>query len=89
MSGPALKITDSPSTNDLAALRAIIEGTAHSTGEEFFQSLVRHLATAMGVSNALTAEFSGPGAFAAWRIGKTASWRPMSSTICQEPRAKM
>ncbi len=60
MSGPASKITDSPSTDDLSALRAIIEGTAHSTGEEFFQSLVRHLASAMGVGNALIAEFSGP-----------------------------
>ena len=58
MSGPASKITDSPSTDDLSALRAIIEGTAHSTGEEFFRSLVRHLANAMGVSNALIAEFS-------------------------------
>jgi formate hydrogenlyase transcriptional activator len=76
MSGPASKITDSSSTDDLAALRAIIEGTAHSTGEEFFQSLVRHLATAMGVSNALIAEFSGPArvrSLAYWQNGKLAA----------------
>ena len=70
MSGPASKITDSPSTDDLSALRAIIEGTAHSTGEEFFQSLVRHLASAMGVGNALIAEFSGPA-----RVHSLAYWQ--------------
>ena len=32
---------------ELAALRVIVEGTAHSTGEEFFQTLVRHLAQAV------------------------------------------
>src|SRR5262245_61716025 len=32
---------------ELAALRAIVEGTASSTGEEFFQSLVRHLSRAI------------------------------------------
>jgi hypothetical protein len=29
---------------ELAALRVIVEGSAHSTGAEFFQTLVRHLA---------------------------------------------
>ena len=29
---------------ELAALRAIVEGTAHNTVEEFIQTLVRHLA---------------------------------------------
>jgi hypothetical protein len=32
---------------ELTALRAIVEGTAHDTGEEFFQTLVRHLARAV------------------------------------------
>jgi formate hydrogenlyase transcriptional activator len=48
------------SGGELAALRAIVEGTAHATGEEFFQSLVRLLAAAMGRSCALVAEFAGP-----------------------------
>ena len=34
---------------DFAVLRAIVEGTAGNTGEEFFRSLVRHLAQAIGV----------------------------------------
>ena len=45
--------------NELAALRAIVEGTAGSTGTVFFESLVGHLATALGVSHAFVAEFAG------------------------------
>ena len=38
-----------PSIDDeIAALRAIVEGTARSTGEVFFESLVRHLAPRSG-----------------------------------------
>src|SRR5262245_61719568 len=51
-----------PSTSngdEMAALRAIVEGTARGTGEVFFQSLVRHLATAIGVEYAFVAEFAG------------------------------
>jgi formate hydrogenlyase transcriptional activator len=44
---------------ELAALRAIVEGTARNTGEVFFESLVRHLARAIGVSYAFVAEFAG------------------------------
>lgn len=40
------------------ALRAIVEGTAESTGEAFFHSLVEHLATALGVQYAFVAEFA-------------------------------
>ena len=43
--------------DEIAALRAIVEGTAQSIGDAFFQSLVRHLASAMGVSYAFVAEF--------------------------------
>jgi PAS domain S-box-containing protein len=43
--------------DDLHALRAAVEGTAAGTGEEFFQSLVRHLAEAIGVRYAVVAEF--------------------------------
>ena len=43
--------------DDLQALRAVVEGTAGGTGEEFFQSLVRHLAEAIQVNYAVAAEF--------------------------------
>jgi formate hydrogenlyase transcriptional activator len=45
--------------DDLDILRAIVEGTAGSTGEEFFQSLVRHLASALGVPFAAISVFAG------------------------------
>jgi PAS domain S-box-containing protein len=44
---------------ELTALRAIVEGTARHTGQEFFQSLVRHLAGAVGTRYAFVAEFAG------------------------------
>jgi formate hydrogenlyase transcriptional activator len=43
--------------DELAALRAIVEGTAQSIGDAFFRSLVSHLAAAMGVGYAFVAEF--------------------------------
>jgi len=48
-----------PSGDEIAALRAIVEGTAHSTGAEFFTTLVKHLAGAIGVEYAFVAEFTG------------------------------
>jgi PAS domain S-box-containing protein len=42
---------------ELAALRAIVEGTAQDTGQEFFRALVRNLSVATGVPNAFIAEF--------------------------------
>jgi PAS domain S-box-containing protein len=50
----------SPPTDpaEVAALRAIVEGTARHTGEEFFRSLVRNLSAATGVPNAFVAEFA-------------------------------
>ena len=56
--------------DEVAALRAIVEGTARSTGEVFFQSLVRHLASAIGVSYAFVAEFAG----APTRVRTLAYW---------------
>jgi PAS domain S-box-containing protein len=53
-SGPDRDVSD-----ELAALRAIVEGTARHTGQEFFQSLVRHLALAVGTRYAFVAEFVG------------------------------
>jgi PAS domain S-box-containing protein len=44
--------------DDLSALHAIVEGTARGTGQEFFQSLVRHLAAAIDVPYAVVAEFA-------------------------------
>jgi formate hydrogenlyase transcriptional activator len=45
--------------DEIEALRLILEGTAYSTGSEFFQSLVQHLASVMGRSNSFVAEFAG------------------------------
>ena len=44
--------------DDLDILRIVVEGTASSTGEEFFKDLVRHLAVALGVPFAAISEFS-------------------------------
>ncbi|HEY0007351.1 MAG TPA: sigma 54-interacting transcriptional regulator [Tepidisphaeraceae bacterium] len=46
--------------SELVVLRAIVEGTVASTGDAFFQTLVQHLALALGVQNAFVAEFCGP-----------------------------
>jgi hypothetical protein len=51
---PALAAPD-----DLNILRAIVEGTAGSTGEQYFQALVRHLTAAIGVPFAAISEFAG------------------------------
>src|SRR6516162_11217853 len=44
---------------ELTALRAIVEGTAAHTGEAYFESLVRNLATAIETRYAFVAEFAG------------------------------
>jgi PAS domain S-box-containing protein len=41
------------------AFAAIVEGTSGATGEQFFRSLVRHLASALGVKFAFVAEIVG------------------------------
>jgi GAF domain-containing protein len=41
------------------ALRAIVEGTASATGDDFFHALVQHLATGLGVRHAFIAETVG------------------------------
>src|SRR5215831_7429946 len=46
--------------DDLHALRAVVEGTAGGTGQEFFRSLVRHLAEAIAVPYATVCEFQDP-----------------------------
>jgi PAS domain S-box-containing protein len=45
--------------DDLNILRAIVEGTAGRSGEEFFQALVRHLGLAIGVPFAAISELAG------------------------------
>ena len=51
--------SDSPLA-EIDALRAIVEGTAGASGEDFFRALVRNLAMAMGVRYAFIAEFLPP-----------------------------
>jgi hypothetical protein len=47
-------------SDDLHALRAVVEGTAAGIGQEFFRSLVRHLAEAIAVPYATVCEFQAP-----------------------------
>jgi PAS domain S-box-containing protein len=42
------------------ALRSVTVGTAAATGEEFFRTLVQHLAEALGLRYALIGELTGP-----------------------------
>src|SRR5262245_14397602 len=44
-------------SDDWRALQAVVEGTAAGTGQEFFHSLVRHLAEAIDTQYAVVAEF--------------------------------
>ncbi len=60
-------------TDDIAALRALVEGTAGSTGDEFFQRLVEHLSRALGVEHAMIAVFAGENrvrTIAYWKCGQ-------------------
>jgi PAS domain S-box-containing protein len=47
--------------NDSVLLRALVEGTSQAVGGEFFQLLVRHLATALGAQFVMVAEFTDEG----------------------------
>ena len=51
-------MSEQPPFAEDAALRAIVEGVEAETGDRFFHSLVRHLATALGVQYAFVSEFS-------------------------------
>ncbi len=78
-----------PPRDELAALRAIVEGTAHGTGREFFRSLVKQLAAAIDVRYAFVAEFCSPGrarTLAYWRDGRLANdieWE-LVGTPCED-----
>ena len=62
MSSQSNPITGSvrPEADDIVALRSIVEGTARSTGDDFFRTLVRHLAAVVGVRHAFVSEFVPP-----------------------------
>ena len=47
-----------PLLSELPVLRAIVEGTAQATGEDFFQLLVEYLSVATGAANAFIAQFA-------------------------------
>jgi len=49
---------ESVTRDEIPAFLALVEGTASSTGDEFFQSLVRHLSSAIGARYAFIAEFA-------------------------------
>jgi PAS domain S-box-containing protein len=53
------------------ALAAIVEGTSGTTGDDFFRSLVRHLAAALGVTVAFVGRIAGSSlrTFAVWNDG--------------------
>ena len=77
---------------EMAALRDIVEGTAHSTGEEFFLTLVRHLSRAVDAQYAFVAEFASSATktrartIAIWakdRIADNLEWT-LAGTPCED-----
>lgn len=76
--------------DEVAALRAIVEGTAGHIGNDFFRNLVRNLATATGTANAFVAEFAGSQTrvrtIAYWENGRLVpniEW-DLAGTPCEE-----
>lgn len=59
-------------SEEITALRAIFEGIAHSTGQEFFQTLVRHLSSAVDARYAFVARFAS--AESTTRVRTIAFW---------------
>ena len=49
-----------PVPDELAALRAIVEGTASAVGDNFFRMLVQQLATTLRANHAFVSEFIAP-----------------------------
>src|SRR5438046_9815786 len=66
-----------------AALRAIVEGAESETGDQFFASLVQHLASALGAQYAFVSELSEDRK----RFRTRALWGPGASL--PEPRAPL
>jgi PAS domain S-box-containing protein len=48
--------TDVTPVSEIELLRSVVEGTAHSTGDDFLRNLVRRVAEAMGVHHAFVSE---------------------------------
>ena len=76
--------------SELDILRALVEGTAHDTGEDFLRSLVRNLCKATAVSNGFIAEFTQDKtrvhALAFWMNGEfieNQEWE-LEGTPCEE-----
>lgn len=76
--------------DEVAALRAIVEGTAHHTGEEFFRSLVRNLSAATGLASASLRSLPGatPGSGPSPIGQRGRSCLPLSGTLSGR-RARM
>ena len=74
--------------DELAVLRAIVEGTAQTTGDDFFRALVRNLSIATGVSSAFIAEFSDSKTrvrtLAFWMDGEYVGNRQCAGDVRQE-----
>jgi signal transduction histidine kinase len=57
----ALQLEQAKTFKTAQVLQSIVEGTSTSTGEEFFQSLVRSLSSALGATFAMVGELSETG----------------------------
>jgi formate hydrogenlyase transcriptional activator len=82
--------TTATDTAEVAALRAIVAGTADSTGAAFFESLVTHLATVLDVPYTFVAEFAGSplrartlAYFKQGQIVENAEW-DLAGTPCED-----
>jgi PAS domain S-box-containing protein len=79
-------------SEELTALRAIVEAASHSSGEEYFQAFVRNLARVVDADYAFIAEFASPEThtkartIAFWardRIAENYEWT-LAGTPCEE-----
>jgi formate hydrogenlyase transcriptional activator len=78
-------------SDDSSVLRAIVEGTAQSVGDDFFRLLVQHLAVAIDAQFVMVAEFTDAGrryvrTLAYWmedRIGANVEY-DLAGTPCQD-----
>ena len=90
MKEPAPTGEHAPADQDeVAALRALVAGTVRTTGAEFFQTLIQHLAQALNANHAFVAEFVNfqrVRSIAFWsqdRIVENAEW-DLPGTPCED-----
>jgi len=74
---------------DVALLRSVVEGTAHSSGARFLENLVQHVAAAVGVHHAFASELLPGGrirTLAFWSNGKLVDniEYELAGTPCEE-----